>query len=106
MTRLFPIITWLPNYNREDAVGDAIAGLTVGAMAIPQSMAYAAIAGLPIYFGKSPARLLARSPPPTSHHPILAPTASTASTAAKLRRPRALTCALPPAQGFTRRSLR
>lgn len=25
-----PILTWLPKYNTEDAIGDAIAGITVG----------------------------------------------------------------------------
>lgn len=25
-----PILTWLPKYSTEDAVGDAIAGITVG----------------------------------------------------------------------------
>lgn len=25
-----PILTWLPKYNMEDAIGDVIAGITVG----------------------------------------------------------------------------
>jgi len=53
---LFPIMTWLPEYiKREDKWGilckDVIAGITVGIMAIPQSMSYANIAGLQYVFG-------------------------------------------------------
>lgn len=36
-----PILNWLPNYNSEDAVGDLVAGLTVGLTVIPQALAYA-----------------------------------------------------------------
>lgn len=42
-----PILTWLPKYNSEDAVGDLVAGITVGLTIIPQALAYAGIAGLP-----------------------------------------------------------
>lgn len=41
-----PILNWLSKYSKEDAIGDFIAGLTVGLMIIPQSMAFAGIAGL------------------------------------------------------------
>ena len=47
----FPILTWLPNYKKEDLSGDLAAGLTVGVMLIPQGMAYAMIAGLPPVYG-------------------------------------------------------
>eukprot|EP00729_Bicosta_minor_P005703 gene5703-14943_t len=30
--RMFPIVNWLPNYSKKNAVGDVIAGLTVGMM--------------------------------------------------------------------------
>ena len=49
--RLFPILEWLPEYNRSKFYGDLSAGLTVGVMLIPQGMAYAMIAGLPPIFG-------------------------------------------------------
>ena len=42
-----PILSWLPNYDREQAVSDLIAGLTVGLTVIPQGIAYAIIAKLP-----------------------------------------------------------
>jgi len=41
-----PIISWIPSYSKEDAISDLIAGITVGLTIVPQSMAYAAIAGL------------------------------------------------------------
>lgn len=46
MKRL-PIIHWLRNYSTDDAIGDLIAGVTVGLTVIPQALAYAGIAGLP-----------------------------------------------------------
>lgn len=45
--RRLPILTWLPKYNGQDAVGDLVAGITVGLTVIPQSLAYSNIAGLP-----------------------------------------------------------
>lgn len=42
-----PILRWLPKYNSEDALGDLVAGITVGLTVIPQALAYSGIAGLP-----------------------------------------------------------
>lgn len=47
----FPILQWLPNYQKEHLSGDVFAGITVGIMLIPQGMAYALIAGLPPVYG-------------------------------------------------------
>jgi SulP family sulfate permease len=47
MARVFPVFEWLPGYQRSTFVGDLGAGLTVGAVLIPQGMAYALVAGLP-----------------------------------------------------------
>lgn len=41
-----PIFKWLPKYNQYKAVGDFIAGITIGLTMIPQSIAYASLAGL------------------------------------------------------------
>ncbi|NQZ75071.1 MAG: sulfate permease [Ekhidna sp.] len=49
--RFFPILQWLPNYQKAHLGGDVFAGLTVGIMLIPQGMAYALIAGLPPVYG-------------------------------------------------------
>lgn len=46
-----PIFSWLPKYNwKSQIVGDIVAGLGVGALIIPQSLAYASLAKLdPVY---------------------------------------------------------
>lgn len=49
--RKLPILTWLPRYTVEDGLGDVMAGVTVGLTVIPQSMAYAGLAGLPPQYG-------------------------------------------------------
>lgn len=47
----FPIIQWLPRYHPSWFLQDFIAGLTVGVMLIPQGLAYAKIATIPIENG-------------------------------------------------------
>ncbi len=49
--RIFPFLELLKNYNIAKLRADAIAGLTVALVLIPQSMAYAQLAGLPSYYG-------------------------------------------------------
>jgi solute carrier family 26 (sodium-independent sulfate anion transporter), member 11 len=49
--RRFFIITWLRCYDRSAAVADLIAGITLGLTMIPQSIAYASLAGLPSQYG-------------------------------------------------------
>jgi SulP family sulfate permease len=49
--RVFPFLRWLRHYNKESAVRDFLAGLTVAVVLIPQSMAYAMLAGLPPVVG-------------------------------------------------------
>jgi MFS superfamily sulfate permease-like transporter len=51
LLKLLPILGWLPRYNRSWALGDLLAGLTVGIMVVPQSLAYAKIIGLPLQHG-------------------------------------------------------
>ncbi|KAF9586687.1 hypothetical protein BGW38_009472 [Lunasporangiospora selenospora] len=51
VTERFPIIKWLPKYNRTWALRDTIAGITVGLIVVPQGMSYAKIAGLPVQHG-------------------------------------------------------
>ncbi len=49
---LLPILSWAPSYDRkQDLRSDLAAGLTVGAMLVPQAMAYALLAGLPPEIG-------------------------------------------------------
>ncbi|XP_035743842.1 sodium-independent sulfate anion transporter-like [Vespa mandarinia] len=45
------VLQWLPKYNQFQAVSDVIAGITIGLTMIPQSIAYAALAGLTAQYG-------------------------------------------------------
>ena len=45
--RFVPIVHWLPRYQRTWLRADAIAGLTLWGLVVPEAMAYAGIAGLP-----------------------------------------------------------
>ncbi|NNC43785.1 MAG: solute carrier family 26 protein [Acidimicrobiia bacterium] len=47
LRNVLPILSWAPRYERKDLRSDLAAGLTVGAMLVPQAMAYALLAGLP-----------------------------------------------------------
>jgi len=46
-----PIISWLPRYSYKWLLNDFIAGLTLGVMLIPQGLAYAKIATIPVEYG-------------------------------------------------------
>lgn len=48
---VFPILQWLPKYNLNWLQHDIIAGLTVGLTVLPQGLAYAQIADLPLQYG-------------------------------------------------------
>jgi SulP family sulfate permease len=49
--KLFPFLAWACDYDRASLRGDAMAGLTTAVVLIPQSMAYAMLAGLPAVYG-------------------------------------------------------
>ncbi|MCB9494216.1 MAG: SulP family inorganic anion transporter [Desulfobacteraceae bacterium] len=51
LTKVFPFLVWLRDYSKEKFKIDFISGLTVALVLIPQSMAYAQLAGLPPYYG-------------------------------------------------------
>ncbi|KAI6875726.1 sulfate permease [Hortaea werneckii] len=48
---LFPFVSWIHLYNLQWLAGDLVAGITIGAVVIPQGMAYAKLAELPVEFG-------------------------------------------------------
>jgi sulfate permease, SulP family len=50
-TRFFPPSGWLAAYRREWLPSDTVAGITLAAYAVPVSLAYAALAGLPPQIG-------------------------------------------------------
>jgi sulfate permease, SulP family len=47
----FPISEWLPKYNKSFMRWDLIAGITLASFVLPESMAYATLAGVPTYYG-------------------------------------------------------
>ena len=51
LTRLVPIVGWLPRYDRSMLRGDVLAGLAVTAMIVPKDLGYAGIAGVPVQNG-------------------------------------------------------
>lgn len=50
LSRFFPFVRWFP-LQKETLRHDLVAGITVSLVLIPQSMAYAALAGLPVVYG-------------------------------------------------------
>ncbi|EWZ50514.1 SulP family sulfate permease [Fusarium oxysporum f. sp. radicis-lycopersici 26381] len=48
---LFPFATWISHYNLQWFAGDLVAGITIGAVVVPQGMAYAILANLEPQFG-------------------------------------------------------
>ncbi|SDY68259.1 sulfate permease, SulP family [Citreimonas salinaria] len=51
LSRYFPILDWGRRYDRQDLTGDGLAAAIVTIMLIPQSLAYAMLAGLPPVVG-------------------------------------------------------
>ena len=51
LSRFVPIAAWLPRYDRSWLRWDVVAGLTVWAIVVPESIAYAVIAGVPVEYG-------------------------------------------------------
>jgi len=51
LRRWLPAMDWLAGYNRQHAAQDLLAALVVTVLAIPQSLAYAMLAGLPPQMG-------------------------------------------------------
>ncbi|MBK1887202.1 MULTISPECIES: SulP family inorganic anion transporter [Marinobacter] len=49
--RFLPILQWAPKYGRSQATSDMVAAVIVTVMLIPQSLAYALLAGLPAHIG-------------------------------------------------------
>ena len=51
LAKVFPFLAWFKGYDKASLQLDALSGLTVALVLIPQSMAYAQLAGLPAYYG-------------------------------------------------------
>jgi high affinity sulfate transporter 1 len=79
--RFVPILSWLPGYNRGWLSADAIAGLTLWGLVVPEAMAYAGVAGLPPQAGLYTllAALLIYALLGTSRHLAVTATSATAA---------------------------
>lgn len=51
LKRCLPFLSWFEGYTPETLRSDLLSGLTVALVLVPQSMAYAQLAGLPAYYG-------------------------------------------------------
>ncbi|MDQ1305730.1 MAG: sulfate permease, SulP family, partial [Actinomycetota bacterium] len=73
--RHVPAVRWLPRYRRRYLAGDLLAGLVVAALAIPQSLGYATIAGVPVLVGlyAIPLALVAYAVLGSSPHLVVGP---------------------------------
>lgn len=50
LTKIFPFLRWFP-LSSENLRADIVAGITIAMILVPQSMAYATLAGLPVVYG-------------------------------------------------------
>jgi high affinity sulfate transporter 1 len=51
MSRFLPAAVWLPRISGQTIRNDLVAGVTAAAVVIPQAMAYATLAGVPVQYG-------------------------------------------------------
>ena len=75
LRRIFPVLEWLPKYDRHRLRPDLLAGCVVAALAVPQALGYAAIAGVPVEVGlyAVPVALLAYAVFGTSRQLVVGP---------------------------------
>ena len=76
--RWLPIVRWLPPYRASRLRGDGIGALTAWAIVVPESVAYAQIAGVPPQnaFYAAPVALVAYALFGTSRHLIVGATSA------------------------------
>jgi sulfate permease, SulP family len=51
LQRYLPIVGWLPHYQPKWLAADVAAALSVWALLVPQGLAYASVAGVPVQYG-------------------------------------------------------
>ena len=81
ITRFVPALSWLRQYDRSWLSLDAVAGLTLWGLVVPEAMAYAGIAGLPPQAGLYTlvASLLIYAPLGTARHLVVGGTSASAA---------------------------
>jgi sulfate permease, SulP family len=87
--RFFPATEWVPGYERAYISGDLLAALTVWALLIPEALAYAGVAGVPIQYGlyTAPLALLAYAVFGGGRRLIVGPTSTVAIVSASVVAP-------------------
>jgi SulP family sulfate permease len=96
LRKYLPIFGWLSGYERGWLVADAVAGLSVWALLVPQSLAYATIVGVPVQYGlyTAFAALLVYPLFGTSKHLVVGPSATVGAVSAAVVTPLIGTAAL------------
>ncbi|HEY6781246.1 MAG TPA: SulP family inorganic anion transporter, partial [Thermoleophilaceae bacterium] len=96
LRRWLPILSWLPAYRRDLLKGDAVAALSVWALLVPQSLAYATLAGVPVQYGlyTAFAALIAYAIFGTSRQLVQGPSATVAAVSTAVITPLAGAAAL------------
>ena len=96
LKKYLPILGWLPDYDRRWLAADFAAGLSVWALLVPQSLAYATIVGVPVQYGlySAFAALLVYPLFGTSRHLVVGPSATVGAVSAAVVGPLIGTAAL------------
>jgi len=78
--RWVPVLRWLPQYDRSRLARDLLAGTVVAALAVPQALGYAGIAGVPVQVGlySLPLALIAYAVLGSSPHLVVGPVSTVA----------------------------
>jgi sulfate permease, SulP family len=94
--RHLPVLTWLPRYRRAWFRDDGIAAVSVWALLVPQALAYATIAGVPVQYGlyTAFAALIAYTLFGTSRQLVQGPSATVAAVSTAVITPLAGTAAI------------
>ena len=81
MEHQLPILGWLRNYEKGWFADDAVAAISVWALLVPQALAYATLAGVPVQYGlyTAFAALIAYAIFGTSRHVVQGPSGSVAA---------------------------
>ena len=89
LRRYLPILDWLPHYQPRWLAADFAAGLSVWALLVPQGLAYATVAGVPVQYGlyTAFAALIAYAVFGTPHQMIQGPSATVAAVSAAVITP-------------------
>lgn len=89
LRRVLPVASWLPAYRGSWLAPDILAGITIWAILVPEALAYAEIAGVPVQYGlyAAPLALLAYAVFGGSRRLVLGPSSTAAIVSAAVVAP-------------------